>query len=43
MSYNILKTEEFNKKFYKLDNSLKIKIENELIQLETNPYSGKPL
>ena len=43
MAYKIFRTEEFIKNLYKIDNSLKIKIEKELKQLENNPYSSKPL
>ena len=41
--YTIYTGEEFDHDFSKLDTSLKIQIENEIAQLETNPYVGKPL
>ncbi|PIN79705.1 hypothetical protein COV16_02770 [Candidatus Woesearchaeota archaeon CG10_big_fil_rev_8_21_14_0_10_34_8] len=41
--YQILTTNEFDEKFNKLDKSVKIQIENEIEQLETNPYVGKSL
>ena len=41
--YRILTTEEFDKRFSKLDHQLQKEIEKEIVQLETNPYSGKPL
>ena len=41
--YKIFTTEEFDKDFERLDNSLKQQIEKEILQLETNPYVGKPL
>ena len=43
MPYKIHTTEEFDKKFDKIDKSLQLQIENEIEQLETNPYVGKPL
>lgn len=42
-TYNIYTTEEFDKDFEKLDNSLKEQIDNAIEQLITNPYAGKPL
>ena len=42
-NYKIYTTEEFDKDFEKLDNSLQEQIEREITQLETNPYAGKPL
>ena len=42
-NYKIHITEEFDKEFEKLDNSLKLQISNEIDQLELNPYVGKPL
>jgi len=41
--YKIFTTEEFDRDFDKLDNSLQVQIENEIEQLETNPFVGKPL
>ena len=41
--YKILITEQFEKDFNKLDNSLRQQIEREIEQLESNPYIGKPL
>lgn len=41
--YEIIKTEQFIKKFNSLDNSIKLELEKELEQLKINPYSGKPL
>ena len=41
--YEIYTTEEYDKDFDKLDKSLKAQIEKEIEQLETNPYSSKPL
>ena len=41
--YNIFTTDEFDKDFGKLDNSLRKQIEKEIGQLEINPYAGKPL
>mgnify|MGYP001566637471 FL=1 len=41
--YKIFTTEEFDKDFEKLDTSIQRMIDNEIKQLETNPYVGKPL
>jgi len=41
--YEIYTTAQFDIDFINLDNSLKIQIENEIEQLKTNPYVGKPL
>ena len=41
--FTIYTTEEFDKKFSKLDNSLQQQIAKEIDQLQDNPYSGKPL
>ena len=41
--FKIFTTEEFDRDFEKLDNSLKIQIEKEINQLINNPYVGKPL
>ena len=41
--FRILTTEEFDKDFDKLDHSLQRMIDNEIRQLESNPYVGKPL
>ena len=43
MSYKIFTTDEFNKRYKKLDEQLQRKISTEIDQLEENPYSGKPL
>ena len=43
MKFRIFTTEEFNKKFSKLDKNIQRQIDNEIEQLETNPNSGKPL
>ena len=41
--YKIFTTEEFDKKFRKLDKQLQREIDNEIEQLQNNPFSGKPL
>ena len=41
--YQIFTTEQFDTDFKEIDNSIKIQIEDEIEQLETNPYVGKPL
>ncbi len=41
--YRIFITEQFEKDFNKLDNSLQRQIGKEIQQLESNPHSGKPL
>ena len=41
--FKIFTTEEFDRDFEKLDNSIKIQIEKEIQQLINNPYVGKPL
>ncbi len=41
--YEIYTTEEFDKDFGKLDESLKKQIAKEIDQLESNPYVGKSL
>ena len=41
--YIIFTTEKFDNDFAKLDTDLQRQIENEIEQLETNPYVGKPL
>ena len=43
MSYKIFTTDEFDKRYKKLDNQLQREIAKEIDQLEENPYSGKPL
>jgi len=43
MKFKIFTTEEFDKKFKKPDKNLQIQIDKEIEQLETTPYSGKPL
>ena len=41
--YEIYTTDEFDKDFDRLDNSIQLQINNEISQLEINPYVGKPL
>ncbi|MEK6950571.1 MAG: type II toxin-antitoxin system RelE/ParE family toxin [Nanoarchaeota archaeon] len=41
--YTIFTTEEFEKRFKKLDPQLQSQVEKEIDQLENNPYVGKPL
>jgi len=41
--YKIFTTKEFEDKFNKLDLSIQIQIDNEIEQLENNPFVGKPL
>ncbi len=41
--YKIYTTEQFDKDFEKLDNSLQEQIDKEIEQLKSNPYVGKPL
>lgn len=41
--YKIFTTEEFDRRFAKLDYQIQQQIQKEIDQLETNPYSGKPL
>ena len=41
--FNIYTTEEFDKTFIKLDKSIQKSIDDEIEQLEKNPYVGKPL
>lgn len=43
MKFNIFTTEEFDKKFSKLDDDIKRQITNEIEKIEENPFSGKPL
>ncbi|MBI4158754.1 hypothetical protein HY500_00675 [Candidatus Woesearchaeota archaeon] len=43
MTWQILKTEIFEKKFSKLDKSIQQQIESIRDQLKINPYIGKPL
>lgn len=43
MGWRILITEEFERDFGKLDNSIKKQISNEIDQLKSNPFRGKPL
>ncbi len=43
MPYEILKTEMFDRKFSKLDNSVQLQIKKIREQLKENPYIGKPL
>ncbi len=41
--FKIFMTDEFERLFGRLDNSLQIQIEKEIEQLQINPYRGKPL
>ena len=41
--YEVYTTDEFDRDFERLDNSLKIQIDNEIEQLEINPYVGRSL
>ncbi len=41
--YKIFTTEEFDKRYSKLDDQIKKEIGTEIDQLEDNPFSGKPL
>ena len=41
--YEVYTTDEFDQDFERLDNSLKIQIDNEIEQLEINPYVGRSL
>ena len=41
--FRIFTSKEFDKDFEKLDQSVQRMIDNEIKQLETNPYVGKPL
>jgi len=41
--YNIFTTDEYDKYFDRLDKSLQIMIDNEIEQLEMNPYVGRYL
>jgi len=43
MKYQIFTTKKFDKQFSKLDHQVQREIENEIDQLESNPYSGKSL
>jgi len=43
MSYKIFTTDEFDKRYKKLDKQLQLDIAKEIDQLEENPHSGKPL
>jgi mRNA interferase RelE/StbE len=43
MKYKIFTTEEFDKRYKKLDKQLQRDIAKEINQLEENPFSGKPL
>ncbi len=43
LMYKIFTTEEFDRRFAKLDYQIQQQIRKEIDQLETNPYSGKPL
>ena len=41
--YKVFTTEEFEKRYKKLDQQLQREITKEIDQLEENPHSGKPL
>ena len=41
--FTVYTTEEFDKDFNKLDNSIKEQIINEIEQIRVNPHIGKPL
>ena len=41
--YKIFTTDEFDKRYSKLDDQIKKEIDAEIDQLEDNPFSGKPL
>lgn len=41
--YRIYRTKEFDRDFSKLDNSLKQQVAKAIEQLNTMPYTGKPL
>ncbi|MEK6900171.1 MAG: type II toxin-antitoxin system RelE/ParE family toxin [Nanoarchaeota archaeon] len=41
--YKVFTTDEFDKRYGKLDSQLQKEIGKEIDQLEDNPYSGKPL
>ncbi len=41
--YKIFTTEEFDRRFAKLDYQIQQQIRKEIDQLETNPHAGKPL
>ena len=41
--YKVFTTDEFDKRFKKLDSQLQRGISKEIDQLEENPFSGKPL
>ncbi len=41
--FKIFVSEEFEKNFDKLDNSIQVQIEKEIEQLKINPFVGKPL
>ena len=43
MTYKIFTTDEFDKRYKRLDQQLQREIAKEIDQLEENPYSGKPL
>ncbi len=43
MKYSGYYTNDFEKDFNKLDKSIKLEIKKVLINLEENPYTGKPL
>ncbi|HLC81959.1 MAG TPA: type II toxin-antitoxin system RelE/ParE family toxin [Candidatus Nanoarchaeia archaeon] len=43
MAYKVFTTDEFDKRYQKLDQQLQREIAKEVDQLEENPYSGKPL
>ena len=41
--FKVYTTDEFDRRFKKLDKSLQVQIDKQIEQLETNPYVGKPL
>ncbi len=41
--YKIFTTEEFDRRFEKLDYQIQQQMRKEIDQLETNPHAGKPL
>jgi len=43
MIYRLVNTLEFDKKFFKLDNSIRHRLIKIIGDLKKNPYSGKPL
>jgi len=43
MSYKIFTTDEFDRRYRRIDKQLQKEIAKEIDQLENNPHSGKPL